>query len=345
MVIYGIIGIILVAVDQFIKLWVSNNVAVNTGIVNFIPGFIHITNIRNYGMAFGLFSGASWLRLVLLVLLIAFTALAVFAIVKKYIRTGFARFSAVLLLAGLISNGIDRAIFGYVTDMFEFEFIKFAIFNLADMAVLFGIILFAVAAFTGGLAGDEDEDDYDEDDDDDDDEEEEELPRHRTAPRSAVAETTTHGTTAPSPVRRRDAGNGVPVQRKRVIDETTVLVPERTSTTRPAATPTRTTTAHPAASATAAAPARPAPTAAQRPASTASARPAASTAPRTAARPASTGTEPTRAEVAAHNESTVRTVARPAASTDRTAAPAKEAPKAAPAEEEFDLESILAEFK
>ena len=56
-----------------------------------------------------------------------------------------------------------------------------------------------------------------------------------------------------------------------------------------------------------------------------------------------------RADLAAQNEATVRTVARPAASARPAApkappAPAKEAPKAAPPEE-FDLDSILAEFK
>ena len=68
------------------------------------------------------------------------------------------------------------------------------------------------------------------------------------------------------------------------------------------------------------------------------------------------------ADLAAQNEATVRTVARPAASARPAApkaapapapvrempkaapAPAKEAPKAAPPEE-FDLDSILAEFK
>ena len=89
---------------------------------------------------------------------------------------------------------------------------------------------------------------------------------------------------------------------------------------------------------------------------------------RTAAEPVRRAAAPaapvTRADLAAQNEATVRTVARPAAArpaapkaapmaaapapvreTPKAApAPAKEAPKAASAEE-FDLDSILAEFK
>ena len=74
------------------------------------------------------------LRWILLILLIAFTALMVFAFIKGYFRTGLTKVSGALLLAGLLGNGIDRAIYGYVPDIFELELFKFPIFNLADVA-------------------------------------------------------------------------------------------------------------------------------------------------------------------------------------------------------------------
>ena len=160
----------------------------------------------------------------------------------------------------------------------------------------------------------------------------------RTAPRPAAPTTaapSARGTAAPSPARQRAAGNGIPAtppHTKRVIDENSVPVPVR-----PAARPAA---------------------AVQRTAETT----------RTAAEPVRRTAAPaapvTRADLAAQNEATVRTVARPAAArpaapkaaptaaapapvreTPKAApAPAKEAPKAASAEE-FDLDSILAEFK
>lgn len=344
--VYGIIGILALLIDQFLKFWTVSNVALNTGIRPLIPGVLHITYIKNFGAVFGIMSGFGALRWILLILLLAFTALMVFAFIKGYFRTGFVKVSGALLLAGLLGNGIDRAIYGYVPDIFEFEFMNFAIFNLADVLVLVGGILFVVAILTGGLRRTDEFDDYEEDETpvraarrrEYDDEPAprrtpraaEETPVRRTASRPAAPATaapSARGTAAPSPARQRAAGNGVPgtpPHTKRVIDENSVPVPVRPAA-RPAAPVQR------------------------------SAEPV----HRTAAAPSA---PVTRADLAAQNEATVRTVARPAASARPAApkaapapapvretpkaasAPVKEAPKAA-STEEFDLDSILAEFK
>ena len=136
--VYGIIGLLALLIDQFLKFWTVSNVALNTGIRPLIPGVLHITYIKNFGAVFGIMSGFGALRWILLILLLAFTALMVFAFIKGYFRTGFVKVSGALLLAGLLGNGIDRAIYGYVPDIFEFEFMNFAIFNLADVLVLVG---------------------------------------------------------------------------------------------------------------------------------------------------------------------------------------------------------------
>ena len=46
-----------------------------------------------------------------------------------------------LLLAGAVGNLIDRAAFGYVTDMFRTLFMNFAIFNVADICLTVGCVL------------------------------------------------------------------------------------------------------------------------------------------------------------------------------------------------------------
>ena len=158
--VYGIIGLLALLIDQFLKFWTVSNVALNTGIRPLIPGVLHITYIKNFGAVFGIMSGFGALRWILLILLLAFTALMVFAFIKGYFRTGFVKVSGALLLAGLLGNGIDRAIYGYVPDIFEFEFMNFAIFNLADVLVLVGGVLFVVAILTGGLRRADEFDDY-----------------------------------------------------------------------------------------------------------------------------------------------------------------------------------------
>lgn len=49
-------------------------------------------------------------------------------------------FSAALVLAG-VGNLIDRAVFGFVTDMFKTTFIDFAVFNVADCCITVGVPL------------------------------------------------------------------------------------------------------------------------------------------------------------------------------------------------------------
>ena len=58
--------------------------------------------------------------------------------------SGFMRFCMVLISAGAVGNGIDRAFNGYVVDFLKFEFVNFAIFNLADVFIVSGTILLAV---------------------------------------------------------------------------------------------------------------------------------------------------------------------------------------------------------
>ena len=49
--------------------------------------------------------------------------------------------SAALVLAGGVGNLIDRAVFGFVTDMFMTVFIDFPVFNVADCCITVGVPL------------------------------------------------------------------------------------------------------------------------------------------------------------------------------------------------------------
>ena len=49
-----------------------------------------------------------------------------------------------LILTGGLGNLVDRLRLGYVVDMFNFQFIPFPVFNIADMCIVAGMILGAV---------------------------------------------------------------------------------------------------------------------------------------------------------------------------------------------------------
>ena len=70
-------------------------------------------------------------------------ALAVLLLKRAFPRP-LAMLTLSLVLAGAVGNLIDRALFGYVTDMFQTLFMQFAVFNVADICVVCGGIGFCV---------------------------------------------------------------------------------------------------------------------------------------------------------------------------------------------------------
>ena len=140
---YSIVGILVIIIDQAVKFWVSNTLF-GTDIVKFIPGVISLVNIHNYGAAFGFLSG-SGARIYFIIATGVFVLLVIIALATNFIRGKFARWCLVFVAAGGIANMIDRVIYGYVQDMFKVELFNFAIFNVADVFITVFSILFALA--------------------------------------------------------------------------------------------------------------------------------------------------------------------------------------------------------
>jgi hypothetical protein len=51
---------------------------------------------------------------------------------------------------GALGNFIDRILSGYVVDMFDFEFMEFAVFNIADIFITVGAFMFCVYILIAG---------------------------------------------------------------------------------------------------------------------------------------------------------------------------------------------------
>lgn len=101
-----------------------------------IPWVLHLTYVQNVGAAFGLFPGRQ-------PLFILTSALVLFVIAAYWRRVHPTQWPVVIALAlvtaGASGNLIDRVVFGQVTDFFEFGFIDFPVFNVADMCILGGV--------------------------------------------------------------------------------------------------------------------------------------------------------------------------------------------------------------
>lgn len=137
---YAIAAVIVLIIDQATKYWTILNLVPGGAAKPLIPGFIELVHVHNTGAAFGLLDGG-WARWLFVGLTAVFAVVVIVLLSKKVITGGLGRWSLVMILAGGLGNCIDRAINGYVVDMFNFEFMEFAVFNVADIFItIFGII-------------------------------------------------------------------------------------------------------------------------------------------------------------------------------------------------------------
>lgn len=167
---YAIIAAIILIGDQWLKYWVTVNITLSTGDVALIPGVVKLVNIHNSGAAFGFLSNTEYARWLFLGVAALFIIVIVVVLAKHLFKSRFANWCAVLALAGAVGNCIDRALYGYVVDMFKVEFMDFAVFNIADIFLVVACIAFVIYLIVDIFKGGKDEDDDDDEDDEDDDE-------------------------------------------------------------------------------------------------------------------------------------------------------------------------------
>lgn len=101
---------------------------------------VSISQTRNEGIAFGLFSGRPWL---VLGLVVAALSVLVWFFARHRDRPGL-WLATGLLLGGALGNAIDRLSIGYVRDFVNLP--GWPSFNVADMAITGGVIVLVLTA-------------------------------------------------------------------------------------------------------------------------------------------------------------------------------------------------------
>ena len=139
-IVFFSLALLVIVADQLSKIWVRSNLAIGEPLPP--TGLFRLIHVRNTGAAFGLFQDHSFLLTI--VALVGVTAILIFAL---YFYRHFPFYdrrlgnpALGLILGGTIGNLIDRLNQGFVTD-----FIAIGIwpaFNVADSAVVVGVILF-----------------------------------------------------------------------------------------------------------------------------------------------------------------------------------------------------------
>jgi signal peptidase II len=133
---FVITALAVLVTDQVTKVAVRAMLPVGTSRPGFIPHIIDLTSVRNSGAAFGIFPGQRPI-FVLTSLLVLFAIAAFWRHVRPRQWPVVAALAAVA--GGAVGNLIDRAFIGYVTDFFEFAFVQFPVFNVADIGLVCGV--------------------------------------------------------------------------------------------------------------------------------------------------------------------------------------------------------------
>ncbi len=138
-IIYPICIALLIGLDMMSKLMATAYLK-PIGRMPFIPG-LELVYVLNDGAAFSLFAGNTFFLIVLTS--ISILALIVILFSGRFDKL-FYEICFVLIISGGIGNLIDRITTGVVVDFFNFTFVNFAVFNVADCYVTVGVALFAI---------------------------------------------------------------------------------------------------------------------------------------------------------------------------------------------------------
>ena len=135
---------LMVGLDQLTKYLIKTQLYLGEQIP-VIPNFFTITSHRNDGAAWGIFSGN----------MLFFYAVTIIAGILFYIllrdsdvvTKKFYSYGIFLMIAGGIGNFIDRLAYQQVVDFIDidiFSYTTFPIFNIADICLVVGMIMFTL---------------------------------------------------------------------------------------------------------------------------------------------------------------------------------------------------------
>ena len=135
-----IIVITVIILDQLSKvLALKYLMPVNS--LSIIKNIFHLTYVENRGAAFGILQNQKLFFIIFALLVLGF--IWFYAYNNKLSKTMIYGLS--LTAGGIIGNLIDRIRLGFVVDYFHI--MNFPVFNIADSAVVIGIILISIFIF------------------------------------------------------------------------------------------------------------------------------------------------------------------------------------------------------
>ncbi|MGA5660006.1 lipoprotein signal peptidase LspA [Bacillus bombysepticus] len=146
--IYYVIALFVIAIDQISKWLIVKNMELGTSIP-IIDNVLYITSHRNRGAAWGILENEMWFFYIITVVFVVFIVFYM----KKYAKTDkLLGISLSLILGGAIGNFIDRVFRQEVVDfihVYIFSY-NYPVFNIADSALCIGVVLIIIQTLLEG---------------------------------------------------------------------------------------------------------------------------------------------------------------------------------------------------
>lgn len=142
-----LVAALVVGLDRLTKTFIQTRMVLNES-HPVIKGIFSITFVRNPGAAFSLLANQTPL---LVIVALAAVGMIIYYARREEARDPLLRFALGLQLGGALGNLYDRLTGGTVVDFLDFHI--WPVFNVADMAVVSGVILFMYYLFFREKAG------------------------------------------------------------------------------------------------------------------------------------------------------------------------------------------------
>lgn len=136
---YEIIILLLIGLDQLSKIWAINDLKA-IGSIPIIQNVFHLTYVENRGAAFGMLENN---QIIFIIVALAASIFGLYYLHTKKINL-IGKTGIILIISGAIGNAIDRLRLGFVVDYFDFRIIWEYVFNIADVFVVVGTILLCI---------------------------------------------------------------------------------------------------------------------------------------------------------------------------------------------------------
>jgi len=142
-----IVAFIVLIIDLTSKFVLFKELSINKTYV-IIKNFFSIDLVKNNGAAFSILENQNIFLISISVIILIYLLYLLNKQTTKFINY----LSFGLLIGGLFGNLIDRLFLGYVRDFFSFKIFgyNFAIFNVADVAIVVGALILFILCIVGG---------------------------------------------------------------------------------------------------------------------------------------------------------------------------------------------------